>query len=205
MSSDDFSAYFLSYDLIVGILIDASKLSRLSGDSIDVPASGLALAASMVAEVLHVDELSTTFDRSHDWEKVYAFSYYIKPNYPGRSSHLCNAGFVVPPATRGLGLGGVAGKSFLSYAPRCGYRGSVFNLVYQTNEASVKIWERLGFEKVGKIPDAGRLITRADGKEDYVGAWIIYGDFQRLAMVDEQAQERMAKEACKVSSSLETA
>ena len=105
-----------------------------------------------------------------------------QPNYPGRSSHLCNAGFIVPPQSRGLGIGGIAGKSFLYYGPRCGYRGSVFNLVYANNEASVRIWDRLGFYKVGRIPQAG-LLRRADGQgEEYVDAWVIHGDFEKLAL-----------------------
>lgn len=104
-----------------------------------------------------------------------------QPNYPGRSSHLCNAGFIVPPQSRGLGIGGIAGKSFVHYGPLCGYRGSVFNLVYANNEASIRIWERLGFTKVGLIPQAGLLKTANGQEEDYVDAWVIYGDFRKLA------------------------
>ena len=32
-------------------------------------------------------------------------TYYIKPNFPGRCSHICNAGFLVPPNARGNGAG----------------------------------------------------------------------------------------------------
>jgi GNAT superfamily N-acetyltransferase len=51
------------------------------------------------------------------------------------SSHerqICNAGFIVPPAQRGKKIGGALAKSFLEYAPRLGYRASVFNLVYKS-------------------------------------------------------------------------
>jgi ribosomal protein S18 acetylase RimI-like enzyme len=81
----------------------------------------------------------------------------------------------------------VAGRSFLHYGPLAGYRGSVFNLVYANNEASVRIWERLGFTRAGRIPGAGLLRT-ADGKaEEYVDAWVIYGDFSKLGHQDRAA------------------
>jgi RimJ/RimL family protein N-acetyltransferase len=45
------------------------------------------------------------------------------------------------------------------------------------NIASLKLWERLGFEKVGRIPQAGRLKTGPGGTEEYVDAIIIYKSF----------------------------
>lgn len=105
----------------------------------------------------------------------------LQPNYPGRSSHLCNAGFVVPPKLRGLGIGKLAGQSFLFFAPRLGYRGSVFNLVYSTNEASARIWDRLGFDRVGRIPQAGLMRKASTTEEHYVDAWVIHGDFSKIA------------------------
>ncbi|KAK7045539.1 hypothetical protein VNI00_007371 [Paramarasmius palmivorus] len=111
------------------------------------------------------------------WQECVSGYYYVKPNYPGRSSHICNGGFVVPPNHRGGGYGSLLARSYLHYAPKLGYRASVFNLVYVNNTASVKLWERLGFTKAGRIPHAGRLRT-ADGKgEEYVDAWVIYKSF----------------------------
>lgn len=66
--------------------------------------------------------------------------------------------------------------------PALGYRGSVFNLVYDTNIASLAIWQRLGFTTVGKIPKAGLMRRKpgvvaaeagSDGQEEeYVDAWM---------------------------------
>ncbi|GAA6007252.1 hypothetical protein JCM11491_003063 [Sporobolomyces phaffii] len=103
--------------------------------------------------------------------------YYIKPNYPGRSSHNCNAGFVVPTHHRGLRIGSTLGRSYLHYAPLLGYRGSVFNLVYISNAASVRIWDALGFKRAGLIPNAG-LLRNAEGTgEEYVDAIVFHYDF----------------------------
>jgi RimJ/RimL family protein N-acetyltransferase len=38
-----------------------------------------------------------------------------------------------------------------------GYIYSVFNLVYETNVASIKIWESLGFERIGRVKRCGNL------------------------------------------------
>ena len=96
--------------------------------------------------------------------------FYIKPNYPGRSSHICNGGFLVSKRYRGLGIGKILGKQYVDWAPKLGYKSSVFNLVYETNLASRRIWEGLGFKVIGRIPQCGRL----KGKDNLVDA-IMYG------------------------------
>ncbi|CAG8950832.1 hypothetical protein HYFRA_00003049 [Hymenoscyphus fraxineus] len=92
-----------------------------------------------------------------DWARECLGSFYIKPNYPGRSSHVSNAGFLVTEAARNKGAGRLMGESYLVWAPRLGYVYSVFNLVYETNVASCRIWDALGFKRVGKIKGAGNL------------------------------------------------
>ncbi|ESZ96160.1 hypothetical protein SBOR_3435 [Sclerotinia borealis F-4128] len=106
-----------------------------------------------------------------NWATECLGSYYIKPNYPGRSSHVCNAGFLVTDAARGRGVGRLLGESYLDWAPRLGYTYSVFNLVYETNVASCRIWDALGFKRIGRIKGAGNL-------KSYPGQFIdaiIYG------------------------------
>ncbi|TFY82367.1 hypothetical protein EWM64_g1639 [Hericium alpestre] len=73
------------------------------------------------------------------WEECAIGFYYVKPNYPGRSSHICNAGFVVPPLHRQYGYGKTLGRSYLHYAPQLGYKASVFNLVYTSNVGSMSV------------------------------------------------------------------
>ncbi|KAH8920453.1 hypothetical protein BT69DRAFT_1375033 [Atractiella rhizophila] len=110
-------------------------------------------------------------------EEVIAGMYYIKPNYPGRSSHCCNGGFIVDPRWRGKRVGITLGKSYLYFAPRLGYKHSVFNLVYVSNVASIRVWDQLQFIPSGIIPKAGRLKT-ADGKgEEYVDAVVYWREF----------------------------
>jgi GNAT superfamily N-acetyltransferase len=117
-----------------------------------------------------------------DWTKECMGSYYIKPNYPGRSSHICNAGFLVTTAARGKGVGRLLGESYIRWAPHLGYRYSVFNLVYETNEASTRIWDQLGFQRIGRVPECGDLKSFPGRLVDA----IVYG---RKLSVEEWAAE----------------
>lgn len=96
-------------------------------------------------------------------------AFYIKPNFPGRCSHICNAGFIVPPEVRGQGIGQWMGEAMLVLAQHLGYRAVMFNLVFATNLPSLKIWASLGFEEIGRIPAAAHL---PDGR--YVEAIMLY-------------------------------
>lgn len=89
-------------------------------------------------------------------DHLFVAAFYVKPNYPGRSAHLCNGGFLVSHAYRSLGAGELCGAAYRVLARRLGYRGSVFNLVFSDNPGSARLWDKLGFVRVGVIPGAGR-------------------------------------------------
>ncbi|GAA5980134.1 hypothetical protein JCM10908_001546 [Rhodotorula pacifica] len=164
-SLDEFAAYFFAADCFLGVL------------ETDAP-SGVADSPNGFER-----EADLTLDKvvaGRPYRECVLGMFYVKPNYPGRSSHLCNAGFVVPTVHRGLRVGSTLGRAYLHYGPQLGYRGSVFNLVYVSNEASVRIWDALGFTRAGLIPGAGRL-KRKDGEgEEYVDAIVYHKDFTQL-------------------------
>ncbi|GET39616.1 GCN5-related N-acetyltransferase [Microseira wollei NIES-4236] len=85
-------------------------------------------------------------------------SFYLKPNFPGRSSHICNAGFIVQRGERGKGIGRVMGEAMLEIAASRGYQGVMFNLVFETNIPSLNLWQSLGFQTIGRIPKAALLV-----------------------------------------------
>ncbi|OAA56047.1 histone acetyltransferase Spt10 [Cordyceps fumosorosea ARSEF 2679] len=113
----------------------------------------------------------TAIPDSHDWARDCLGSFYIKPNYPGRSSHVCNGGLLVTDASRNRGVGRLMGESYIDWAPRLGYTYSVFNLVYETNVASCRIWDALGFKRIGRVKGCGNLRSHPDRLVDA----IIYG------------------------------
>ncbi|KAF9243148.1 hypothetical protein BU15DRAFT_86550 [Melanogaster broomeanus] len=159
---DTFGAYFFASDVLIAIA--NSKEVKVK--------------AELEGGVKEVEMSLEAARGGRSWEECVAGFYYVKPNYPGRSSHICNAGFIVPPSQRGGGYGRILAKSYLHYAPKLGYKASVFNLVYVNNVASVRLWENLNFVKAGLIPKAGRL-RRTDGPgEEYVDAWVFYKSFE---------------------------
>jgi len=81
-------------------------------------------------------------------------TYYIKPNQPGRGAHVCNCGYVVSPSAQGRGLGARLCEHSQGRAVELGFRAMQFNLVVSTNERAVRLWERLGFALVGRLPGA---------------------------------------------------
>ena len=83
--------------------------------------------------------------------------FYIKPNYPGRCSHVCNGGFITAPAHRNRGVARLMGNMFLRIARDLGYKSAYFNLVFESNQASVNLWESLGFKRVAILEKAASL------------------------------------------------
>lgn len=98
--------------------------------------------------------------QDHDadyWKENFLGTFYVKPNYPGRCSHNCNAGFFIPHSQRGQKLGRKLGQLYLKFAPKLGYSYSVFNLVFVSNPASWRIWDRLKFQRIGFVPNVAVL------------------------------------------------
>ncbi|MEM7726280.1 MAG: N-acetyltransferase [Cyanobacteria bacterium P01_A01_bin.45] len=87
-------------------------------------------------------------------------AFFIKPNFPGRCSHICNAGFIVDPEWQGQGIGRLMGKTMLEAAANQKYQGVMLNLVFETNIPSVRLWESLGFNTIGRIPQGVLLKSR---------------------------------------------
>lgn len=100
---------------------------------------------------------SPTLEGTKEWEKECLGTFYVKPNYAGRCSHICTAGFLVNAGIRGKGIGRTLTDCYLQWAPRLGFTYSVFNLVFETNVPARRIWESLSFKRVGRIKSAGIL------------------------------------------------
>lgn len=83
-------------------------------------------------------------------------SYYVKPNQPGRGAHVCNAGYMVAAEVRGRGVGRAMGEHSIGEARRLGYRAMQYNFVVATNTGALALWQKLGFEVVGRLPQAFR-------------------------------------------------
>lgn len=78
----------------------------------------------------------------------------IKPNQMGPGSHVANASFMVGPEARGRGVGRLLGQTALDWARDAGLRAMQFNAVVETNSTAVALWQSLGFDIVGTVPEA---------------------------------------------------
>ncbi|MBA3239548.1 MAG: GNAT family N-acetyltransferase [Parachlamydiaceae bacterium] len=82
--------------------------------------------------------------------------FYLRANYSGRSSHIANAAYMIRNTYRGKGVGSLLIKASLHLAKNLGLQAMQFNMVLSQNNLAVQIYERLGFNIVGTIPDAVR-------------------------------------------------
>ena len=96
-------------------------------------------------------------------------SYYLKPNFEGPGSHICNCGYVVAANARGNGVATRMCEHSQQEAARRGFRAMQFNLVVSTNETAVRLWRNMGFDIIGTIP-GGFLHPR----HGYVDTYIMY-------------------------------
>ena len=96
-------------------------------------------------------------------------TYYLKPNQPALGAHVCNCGYIVAEAARGRGIATEMCEHSQEAARRRGYRAMQYNLVVATNEGAVRLWQKLGFEIVGRLP--GAFNHRRLG---YVDALVMY-------------------------------
>ena len=79
-------------------------------------------------------------------------TYYIKTNAPGGGAHVCNCGYVTGEAARGRGVAEAMCQHSQDAARQLGYRAIQFNMVLASNTGALRLWHRLGFETVGRVP-----------------------------------------------------
>lgn len=83
--------------------------------------------------------------------------YILHPNNVGRCGHIANASFAIRSDERGRGTGEKLVIDCLRAAKACGFRLMQFNAVVATNTAAMRLYERLGFKRLGRIPGGFRL------------------------------------------------
>lgn len=87
-------------------------------------------------------------------EGIIVGTYYMRPNQGGGGRHVCNCGYMTSAAAMGRGIASRMCEHSLDYARQRGYRAMQFNFVVSTNEGAIRLWQRLGFDIVGRLPAA---------------------------------------------------
>lgn len=80
----------------------------------------------------------------------------LRPNQPGLGDHVANAGWMIAPEWQGRGIGRRFASFVLDEARQRGFTAMQFNSVVATNASAIRLWESLGFDVVGRVPDAFR-------------------------------------------------
>ncbi len=92
--------------------------------------------------------------------------YILHPNNIGRCGHISNASYAVKASARGLRIGEQLVRHCIYTAKEKGFGILQFNAVVATNTVALRLYEKLGFVKLGTIPKGFRM---PDGKfEDII-------------------------------------
>lgn len=96
-------------------------------------------------------------------------TYYLKTNQSGPGNHVCNCGYMVSSLARGKGLATLMCKHSQKIAIEFGYKAMQFNFVASSNEGAVRLWSKLGFVTVGRLPNAFNHPSKG-----FVDAFVMY-------------------------------
>ncbi|MDC0602881.1 GNAT family N-acetyltransferase [Aliiglaciecola sp.] len=96
-------------------------------------------------------------------------TYYIVSNHAGPGAHVCNCGYMVSSAARGRGLATSMCEHSQQVARELGYKAMQFNFVASSNLGAIRLWEKLGFNKVGTLPGAF-----AHPSQGFIDAFVMY-------------------------------
>jgi len=81
-------------------------------------------------------------------------SYFLRPNQAGGGAHVANCGYLTALSERGRGVARAMCAHSLDRARERGFRAMQFNFVVSSNDRAVRLWQSLGFEIVGRLPEA---------------------------------------------------
>lgn len=79
--------------------------------------------------------------------------YILHPNNIGRCGHIANTSYAVKQNRRGLHIGEKLVTHSLQKAKELSFRILQFNAVVSTNYGALHLYEKLGFVKLGVIPE----------------------------------------------------
>ena len=92
--------------------------------------------------------------------------YILHPNNVGRCGHICNASYAVHTNARGQHVGEALVRHCLQKGRELGFRILQFNAVVASNPPALRLYEKLGFTRLGTIP--GGFLMKDGHYEDIV-------------------------------------
>lgn len=92
--------------------------------------------------------------------------YILHPNNIGRCGHICNASYAVRADVRGQHIGELLVKHCMEKGRELGFRILQFNAVVSSNTYALRLYEKLGFVRLGMIP--GGFLMKDGHYEDII-------------------------------------
>ena len=83
--------------------------------------------------------------------------YILHPNNIGRCGHICNASYAVKKGMRGHHIGEKLVIHCMRKGKELGFRILQFNAVVASNRYALRLYEKLGFVHLGRIPGGFKL------------------------------------------------
>ena len=81
-------------------------------------------------------------------------TYYLRANQRGGGSHVANCGYMTAPAAIGRGVASTMCIHSIEQARARNFRAMQFNFVVSNNDRAVRLWQKHGFQIVGRLPNA---------------------------------------------------
>jgi L-amino acid N-acyltransferase YncA len=81
-------------------------------------------------------------------------TYFLQANQRGGGSHVANCGYMTAAGAERKGVARTMCAHSLEHAKKRGFRAMQFNFVVASNERAVELWKSMGFETVGRLPEA---------------------------------------------------
>ncbi|HZU64040.1 MAG TPA: GNAT family N-acetyltransferase [Novosphingobium sp.] len=81
-------------------------------------------------------------------------TYYLRANQAGGGAHVANCGYMTAAAASGRGVAAAMCTHSLDEARARGFRAMQFNFVVSSNARAVRLWERMGFAILCRLPEA---------------------------------------------------
>ncbi|MCC2254828.1 GNAT family N-acetyltransferase [Ruminococcus sp. CLA-AA-H200] len=92
--------------------------------------------------------------------------YILHPNNVGRCGHICNASYAVRADLRGQRIGESLVRHCLEKGKKLGFKILQFNAVVAANRYALRLYEKLGFVRLGTIP--GGFLMKDGHYEDII-------------------------------------
>ncbi len=104
--------------------------------------------------------------------------YILHPDGVGHCGHIANASYVVWSVMRHKGIGRKMVEHSLKTTRKSGFRILRFNAVVGTNLTAQKLYESMGFKKLGTLPEGFR--KDSENGHEYIDTIMYYHDLSGI-------------------------